>query len=84
MDAHRCYNSATWRKVRLVILERDGYICQIGLDGCTERATDVDHIIPIEADGEWFDENNLRAACKHCNSARVFRASHRRRPSRDL
>jgi 5-methylcytosine-specific restriction protein A len=59
-----------WRRVRAFVLERDGYICQIRLPGCTTRASDADHIVPASLGGAWFDPSNLRAACKHCNVAR--------------
>lgn len=48
------------------ILERDGYRCQIQLDGCTGTATHVDHITPLSKGGVDTDFN-LQAACAHCN-----------------
>jgi 5-methylcytosine-specific restriction endonuclease McrA len=59
-----------WKRLRLTILERDGWLCQIGRDGCTIRATCVDHIVPLVANGEWHEPTNLRAACDHCNKSR--------------
>lgn len=59
-----------WPKVRLAILARDGYQCQIKLPGCTGRATAVDHIIPVLSGGAWWDESNLRATCVSCNNHR--------------
>lgn len=84
LDPRACYNSATWRKLRPLILDRDGHRCQIAGPGCTLQATVVDHIVPLLAGGAFFDEDNLRAACVHCNSHRVYRPTTRRRPSRDI
>ncbi len=65
--------SGPWRKLRLQILNRDGYICQINAPGCTSIATQVDHIIPASQNGSWFDPANLRASCANCNNQRVDR-----------
>jgi hypothetical protein len=71
--AKQVYASAAWRRVRKVVLERDGYLCRVRLPGCTGQATQCDHIISVDDGGSWFDEGNLRAACAHCNNARVNR-----------
>jgi hypothetical protein len=65
--------SGPWRKIRLQILDRDGYLCQIKSPGCTGTATQVDHIIPASQNGAWFDPANLRASCANCNNQRVDR-----------
>ena len=77
--AKKAYNGI-WRKVRLQVLERDQYRCQIGDRGCTGRATAVDHILPLHHGGPRLDLANLRATCSSCNSGRANRL--RRRPSR--
>lgn len=59
-----------WPQVRLRILERDQHTCQIQADGCTQEATDVDHIIPPIEGGAAYDSANLRAACPRCNRGR--------------
>jgi len=61
---------ATWRALRPQILRRDSYTCQIRRDGCTHRATTVDHIIPISRGGDWWDPANLQAACRWCNGGK--------------
>lgn len=75
-----------WRKVRLVILDRDGRRCQIRSKKCTGVATQVDHIVPILAGGARLDPSNLRAACKPCNVGRAntekFREGWRRSKTR--
>lgn len=58
-----------WRKIRLVALRRDNYLCQICLK--TDRptqATDVDHIISIKkAPERRLDLSNLQSLCKPCH-----------------
>ncbi len=63
-------NRGRWAKVRVHILERDGYDCQIRLPGCTTHATQVDHITRIDDGGMIYEPMNLRAACSKCNLGR--------------
>lgn len=65
------YAIGAWPKIRLAVLERDEWVCQIQGRHCLKRATEADHIIPIAAGGAWLDMDNLRAACKPCNVGRV-------------
>ena len=58
-----------WRTLRLRILARDGYRCQINAKGCTTVADQVDHIVRLSEGGAKFDPRNLRAACTHCNAS---------------
>lgn len=60
-----------WPKgLREKILKRDGHRCKIEFSGlCTVKATAVDHIVPVVKGGAWFDPDNLRAACRTCNTA---------------
>ena len=82
-ETTRAVYDERWRAVRLRILERDGYVCQIRGPLCEGRANEVDHIIPWRQGGAVYDPSNLRAACKRCNGGRVFRAIGDRRPSRE-
>jgi 5-methylcytosine-specific restriction endonuclease McrA len=73
----RPWYSGAWPRVRLQILERDGYTCQIRGKGCTQIASQVDHVIPVRPDGSggaWWEPSNLRASCAHCNRQRVVNA----------
>ena len=67
------YSTHTWRKIRLQVLARDEYQCQIRSKRCTQLATQVDHIVPWTKGGAKFDPNNLRASCKNCNLGRIDR-----------
>jgi 5-methylcytosine-specific restriction endonuclease McrA len=59
-----------WRKTRVFILERDGYVCQIRGPHCEGYASQVDHVIARHEGGAMFDPSNLRAACAKCNGGR--------------
>jgi 5-methylcytosine-specific restriction endonuclease McrA len=63
------YGSA-WRRVRRLVLERDGYRCRIGGPGCLVDADQVDHIVSWRVGGAALDPENLRASCSHCNAVR--------------
>lgn len=73
--ARNAYNTPAWRRVRLEVLERDGYRCKIGGPSCKHQATQVDHIVPIKAGGAPYDPENLRASCAPCNSMRANQRS---------
>lgn len=65
------YALPAWRRIRLYVLARDNYECQIKLPGCTGHATAVDHIVPWRDGGAWLAPENLQAACVSCNSTRA-------------
>jgi 5-methylcytosine-specific restriction protein A len=69
--------SGPWAHIRLYVLARDNYLCQIKLKGCTTTATTADHIVPL-ADGGTHDPDNCRAACLHCNSSLGAQLANRR------
>jgi hypothetical protein len=68
--------TAAWKRIRLQVLERDGYICRIRGPHCQGKATAVDHIIPMADGGALYDPANLRAACAWCNNWRAVRQKH--------
>lgn len=57
-------STRAWRRTRALVLERDGYQCQLRLPGCTHLANHVHHTI-----GKQFGDDPalLMAACAHCN-----------------
>ncbi len=64
------YNSRQWRKVRLMVLERDP-ICKV----CEQRgkvvsACVVDHIDPISNGGAKLYINNLQGLCTSCHNSK--------------
>jgi len=62
--------SNDYKKIRLVVLARDGYVCYY----CGQDATTVDHVISIKNGGNPVDPSNLLACCKRCNSAKGSRS----------
>lgn len=68
--AQRGYGHA-WRKLRLVILKRDGYRCQpCRRKGLLTAATQVDHIVPKAKLGTDHP-SNLQAICDSCHEAKT-------------
>jgi len=55
---------SNWAALRRTILSRDGRICQLQYEGCSLRATEVDHIRP----GDDHSLTNLQAVCTACHS----------------
>jgi len=53
-------------ELRDEVFKRDNNKCQLRLDGCTEVAEEVDHIIPVSKGGLNSIEN-LQASCRYCN-----------------
>jgi 5-methylcytosine-specific restriction endonuclease McrA len=46
-------------------------LCQLQLKGCTIRASQIDHIVPLARAPELrYVESNCRASCWHCNNMR--------------
>jgi 5-methylcytosine-specific restriction enzyme A len=78
--------TARWRRLRLRVLKRDGYICQMGLPGCTLEATQVDHVLSIAQGGNPFAEDQCRSVCARCHLAKSSqeaargRGRHKRTP----
>lgn len=69
---HPVYQTSAWRKdVQPAVLLRDDYECQIRGPKCSVVADRVDHIVPVEAGGAWYDFANLRASCAACNAKRA-------------
>jgi hypothetical protein len=63
--SHRELGTQRWKKQRLRVLKRDGYICAY----CGNEATQVDHVISRKVGGS-HDLENLVACCAPCNSAK--------------
>lgn len=60
------YDSEAWRKVRFLVLKRDGRICV--LCRATKGSMHVDHIIPRSIDRtKELDPDNLQVLCEACN-----------------
>lgn len=72
-----------WESLRLQVLRRDSYRCQIQDSGCKGIATDVDHILR----GDNHSPKNLQAACSYCHNKKSSAEGHeaqRRKRARRL
>lgn len=67
-----------YQALRLAILDRDHWTCQIKGPTCAHFATTVDHIIARHDGGDFWDVTNLRAACKKCNGVGGAEIANRR------
>lgn len=65
------YHSPAWRRLRLLALQRDHYLCQECLRKNTiTRATEVHHLHPIADHPELaLDLGNLESLCWDCHEA---------------
>ena len=61
----RAIGSGKWQKLRIQILDRDGWVCVV----CNKPAHTVDHIVPRVRGGSMWEPSNLQSMCKSCNSA---------------
>jgi hypothetical protein len=80
--------------IRARILERDHGTCQLGYDGCTIAATEIDHAVNVASLGitrAQADSNEylLQAVCHACHTRKTeherltaWRASQQRRHQR--
>jgi 5-methylcytosine-specific restriction endonuclease McrA len=71
--------TVAWRRLRLLVLERDRGVCQVAGPDCTKVATCVDHIVARADGGDCWAPSNLRASCRRCNSADGARITNSRR-----
>lgn len=62
-----------WKAQRKRVLARDEYLCQLRLSGCTGDATDVDHIVENWKRQRPATDDELQAACSHCNQLKNYR-----------
>lgn len=67
------YQTQAWKAVRLYVLDRDGWQCQVKGKRCIGSASEADHVVPLADGGAMYDPHNLRAACKPCNGERAAR-----------
>ena len=61
-DKLALYNTARWRKLRMMQLRRFP-LCNV----CGGAAGTVDHVIPVEHGGEVWDFKNLQTLCFDCH-----------------
>jgi 5-methylcytosine-specific restriction enzyme A len=68
------YQSPEWKKIRIVVLKRDHFACQLcGVNISRRGSSRVDHIIPLKKNWDLrLETSNLRSLCAPCdNRARI-------------
>jgi 5-methylcytosine-specific restriction enzyme A len=68
MDEFNRNNS--WYFVRKDVLRRDNYRCSICKKRFRKSELDVDHMIPVQMRGKFFEKANLRTLCKECHRSK--------------
>ncbi len=53
----RAIGSGKWQKLRIQILDRDGWVCVV----CNKPAHTVDHIVPRVRGGSMWEPSNLQS-----------------------
>lgn len=67
-EKHALYNTARWRRFRLIILN-DRPVCEYcQRRGYLTASNEVHHRIALKAGGAPLDPNNVDALCKPCHS----------------
>lgn len=76
------YKWPAWRRIRLLALQRDHYLCQLRLSkNCTRIATEVHHIKSIAEYPELaLDLDNLTSSCWNCHELTKPRRSQQPTP----
>lgn len=77
---HKRLDPRRWEKLRLEVLERDGYRCRFcGRAGRLE----CDHVQPLHMGGLPYELDNLQALCRGCHIAKTRQENRRDDPARD-
>jgi len=64
--SNRAIGSSKWKKIRITVLDRDGWQCAY----CGGPATTADHIYPRVKGGDMWALDNLQSLCTKCNSSK--------------
>jgi len=67
------YDTARWKRLRKMILNRDGGLCQeCKRNGKITVGVHVDHIVPIRKGGSLDDMENLVLLCRSCHAKKTM------------
>lgn len=71
-NSAKIYKSHRWKKVRNLIMRRDGGLCQqCKRDGRITLASVVDHIEELKDGGDPYALENLEALCHSCHTRKT-------------
>ena len=73
------YHTPAWRQLRLVILEREPICRSCRYEDRISRATQIDHIRPVTAGGNFYDAENLQPLCASCHSSKSAKEGNQKR-----
>ena len=75
------YHTRQWRRVRLKILERASYVCNV----CGKLgASEVDHVIPLQDGGDFWSEGNLQSICSPCHIEKTRKENEKKQDPKEL
>ena len=70
------YDSAAWRKFRLMILRKEPWCRECRRNGMWTPALVVDHVVRLRLGGSKLSESNVQPLCRECDQSRRARQSH--------
>ena len=73
------YHTPAWRQLRLTILEREPICRTCRYVDRISRATQIDHIRPVTAGGDFYDAENLQPLCASCHSSKSAKEGNSKR-----
>ena len=82
MAGNPIYNTKQWRDLRRQILEHDNECHWCRLKGKRTKATQVDHVVEIDAGIDPYEPSNLVPSCASCNASRGARYVNRKTAQR--
>lgn len=68
---NKFYNTYQWQRLRNAYLHSHPLCADCAKENKTQRANEIDHIIPISEGGSSTDWSNLQALCKHHHSLKT-------------
>jgi len=70
-ERKRFYDRVAWKKARALQLQLEPLCRKCRTIGKLTAASVVDHIIPREAGGPDYDQENLQSLCKPCHDGKT-------------
>jgi len=70
----KALGTGRWKKTRLSVLARDGYVCTYCGTHLDDTNATVDHIQSRVSGGDLFNLENLTSACRRCNQSKGARS----------
>ena len=84
-DARQARRTAAYRRARAAFLDANPLCAACRRDGRTVGAAELDHIVPIEDGGDFWDHGNWQPLCRPCHEAKTGAENRQRAavPGRD-